>query len=301
MKLSSATLAALTVAIASVATTTRAGTVSVFDYNVVVTNNYTTTSHVQGDVFVKNMSYSNSPVFDGNVKVAGTLTANSSYINGASGKTFTTKSATSYSLNNASKAVDSTLSISALSSNLTSVSDAYAAMNKSSAASATFSNNGTDLSFTYSGAATSLAVFNVTLAQLTSVTDRIDFSLGNAASAVINVTGTGSGSLNANLTFSSIATSLIWNFVDASSFTLNRTLEGSVIGDSLSLTLQNSNVDGGVYVSNLYQYGEIHSKLFAGAKPTIPSGGVQAPAVPLPTAAMTATPLLAVLTLRRRR
>ena len=141
----------------------------------------------------------------------------------------------------------------------------------------------TSWKFVYGGSATDEAIFTVNASQFASARGDPSSSLGNATDAVINVLGTGSFTAAVNFTGNVNASSLLWNFESAATFNAQRTWEGTILGPSLTLTT-GGNVDGGVYVQNFTQGGEVHDKYFGGGVPETSSTPSSSPAVPLPPA-----------------
>lgn len=66
--------------------------------------------------------------------------------------------------------------------------------------------------------------------------------------------------------------SLLWNFYDATSLTINNQWGGSILATDAKFT-NNQNIEGGVYVNTLNQRGEIHLNQFSA---TLPQGGANA-------------------------
>lgn len=127
--------------------------------------------------------------------------------------------------------------------------------------------NGNKATFSAVADNTGLAVFNLTDAQAAQIFSlgEFDFLLNGATTIVIN-SGLQNINIGANFLGGSaqaIGSSVIWNFYDASSITLNSQFGGSILAVDAALT-NNQNIEGGVFVKNLNQYGEIHLQPFTG-------------------------------------
>lgn len=95
------------------------------------------------------------------------------------------------------------------------------------------------------------------------------FNLNGASSVVIN-TDVSNVSIAANFLANSavdLASSIIWNFWNATSITINSQFGGSILAPQATLT-NNQNIEGGVYVNTLYQNGEIHQNAYTGNLPS---------------------------------
>ncbi|WP_227470195.1 choice-of-anchor A family protein [Massilia sp. YMA4] len=104
------------------------------------------------------------------------------------------------------------------------------------------------------------------------------FSLGefefhlNGASSVIFNTDVTSASINANFLGGAaplIGGKAVWNFYNATSLTLGSQFGGAVLATGATLTNW-QNVEGGVFVKNLVQRGEIHLQPFTGTISAVP-------------------------------
>lgn len=117
---------------------------------------------------------------------------------------------------------------------------------------------GNKLTFTANAGSDGIAVFNVTGALLSSVSE-FAFSLGNAVSVVINVTGQFID-IAANFlggAAQQLASNTIWNFTEATSLDIERQFGGSILAVYANLTNGN-NIEGTVVAAALNQRGEIH-------------------------------------------
>lgn len=127
--------------------------------------------------------------------------------------------------------------------------------------------NGNKATFSAVADNTGLAVFDLTDVQAAQIFSlgEFDFLLNGATTVIINA-GLENISISANFLGGSaqtIGSSVIWNFYDATSITLNSQFGGSILAVDATLT-NNQNIEGGVFVKNLNQYGEIHLQPFTG-------------------------------------
>lgn len=125
------------------------------------------------------------------------------------------------------------------------------------------------------------------------------FDYGSATTVIFN-SDVSSATINANFLGGSaqtIGSKTLWNFYNATSLTLGTQFGGSVLATQATLTNHN-NVEGGVFVNKLNQYGEIHLQPFSGTLP----GPLPVSAVPEPEGwALMLAGGLAVLGVSRRR
>jgi choice-of-anchor A domain-containing protein len=125
--------------------------------------------------------------------------------------------------------------------------------------------NNSDLNqskFVYSGAATDLAVFDITGASLFN-SNGWDAILGSAKNIVINVSGTNINmshnvNLMGNLGNSSIYDNVLWNFYEATNITFNNRWAGSVLAVNAVIDIKNSDFDGSVAAKSYIGNGQIH-------------------------------------------
>ncbi|QGZ41383.1 putative secreted protein with PEP-CTERM sorting signal/choice-of-anchor A domain-containing protein [Pseudoduganella flava] len=122
------------------------------------------------------------------------------------------------------------------------------------------------------------AVFNakpnssgVAVFDLTAIDEQL-FKLGefqfnlNGATTVILNTDVKTASISANFLgggAQAIGSKTIWNFYDATNLTIGSQFGGAVLATDALLT-NYQNIEGGVYVHDLKQYGEIHLQAFTG-------------------------------------
>lgn len=136
------------------------------------------------------------------------------------------------------------------------------------------------------------------------------FDFGGASTVLIN-SDVSSATVNANfLTYpgtsgsigSQIGGKTIWNFYNAQSLTLNTQFSGAVLATEATLTNAN-NIEGGVYVNQIDQRGEIHLQAFSGNLNSLSSfSSTSVSAVPEPgTWGLMLAGLGAVVAVGRRR
>jgi choice-of-anchor A domain-containing protein len=133
---------------------------------------------------------------------------------------------------------------------------------------------GSSVSFNGAGKATFNAVANgngLAVFDLSSFDDLLfqssefSFNMNGASTAIFNSDNTNI-TIGANFLGSSAQTlgaSMIWNFFNASTVTINKQFGGSVLANKALLT-NNQNIEGGVFVKQLQQNGELHLQAFTG-------------------------------------
>lgn len=283
------------------------------DFNVVVTGTLNTRSHVDGRTFTNNLQVTNSPVFamhpsagtGDTLTIAGNVTGNSMHVNRGVVRTRLPLPA-GFQLNNATAVVDPSVSIADLASKISSASAYYRGLTGSESGFAAGSISvveGKRLVFTAgTAAAGKTAVFQLNASQLGLNNLEFSFNLGSATSAIINVIG--GSTLNPSPghflgSWQVLAPRLMWNFADATTLNLQSTWVGSILGPGLTVNSNNQNIEGGVYVMNFNQTGEVHSHPFGGPLPPDPSPGPNV--IPLPSALMGGLALLTLPMLARAR
>lgn len=125
--------------------------------------------------------------------------------------------------------------------------------------------NNSDLNqskFIYSGAATDLAVFNISGASLFN-SNGWDAIFGSAKNIVINVSGTQLNmshnvNLFGNLGNSAVYDNILWNFYEATEITFNNRWAGSVLATNAVIDIKNSDFDGSVAAKSYIGNGQIH-------------------------------------------
>jgi choice-of-anchor A domain-containing protein len=109
-----------------------------------------------------------------------------------------------------------------------------------------------------------VAVFTINASDFANFT-KVLFDLNGAGTAIVNVIGTpgtlDESFLNSNL--NAVATSVIWNFENATSFNLTNAWEGSVLAVDAAATTTNY-IQGSAVFKSLDAEGEIHLGTYAG-------------------------------------
>jgi len=134
------------------------------------------------------------------------------------------------------------------------------------------SNNKT---FKYTGAATDLAVFNISATDLANLNWGLD--LGNAANVLINVSGTSFTAGNAHVNgFQNKANNVLWNFADAITLNFGDSWYGSIL--ALNATINTgSNLNGAIAAKSYVGNGEIHDYHWSYTPPQPPIPPVKVP------------------------
>jgi len=130
---------------------------------------------------------------------------------------------------------------------------------------------------TFTGSVTSgLAVFDIS-SSLFSQINEIQFDLDPGAYALINVDGN-PAQIAANFLgdYSSLQSSLLWNFPDAASINFERQFRGSILAPGAAIRNQN-NLEGSVVVNSFVQRGEVHQPIFANNFPPVNAPGLDIP------------------------
>lgn len=134
-------------------------------------------------------------------------------------------------------------------------------------------------SFTYTGAATDLAVFDIAGADLFSANSNWSLDFGAALKVVLNVTGdvlSNPGSVNFNGGFSNFS-NILWNFTEATSLNLANGWKGSVLALNADVQIQND-IDGSLAAQSYTGRGQIHHYYWDYTPPEV---DVSEPAMPL--------------------
>jgi choice-of-anchor A domain-containing protein len=134
----------------------------------------------------------------------------------------------------------------------------YSGLATSSGTSITGDSN--NKTFAYTGAATDLAVFNISAFDLANINWTL--SLGNAINVLINVTDTGSsfnaGNAHVNNGFQNNANNVLWNFGGVSDLFFGDSWYGSIL--ALDVTIHTgSNLNGAIAAKSYVGNGEIHN------------------------------------------
>jgi choice-of-anchor A domain-containing protein len=143
------------------------------------------------------------------------------------------------------------------------------------------------------------AVFDVDAGVAAQIFDANSFAfdLGTATGAVINITGADTITDMTNFNDSSLAPSLLWNFVGTTNLDLDREFNGTILADDATVTNE-TQINGTLLAANANLDGELHSAPYTGS---LPDGGSSQP-VPEPAAgAVLGIGLLGLLAVRRGR
>jgi choice-of-anchor A domain-containing protein len=235
---------------------------SIFDYNVIVTGTFTAESHVQGRSFANNLTAINQPDFaqspsagtGDTLTVAGTISGSSTLERGI--YRYAQATAPSAVLNGGSSLVhDATVSIAPLASQMSSASSFYSAMSGTHVSPV-----GNNLNLTASGSGAT--VFNETAADLSGSNLNITLTAGAGQSIIVLVPDSGfnfGSSEHVSLGGSTTGTQILWVFANATTISMNDSQwQGSLLAPNASLTDNNQNINGGVYVQNFVQTAEVH-------------------------------------------
>ncbi|WEF30859.1 collagen-binding domain-containing protein [Pseudoduganella chitinolytica] len=252
--------------------------------------------HVNGGGAVVNGSLSNAMINSGSAVVKGGATGTNfngpAYVAGAAawnnynGGLVTTPTAAMQAADSAASSTDFRQVLTNLATSLNGLSDTGGKVTVS----------GNKAVFDAKAGADGVAVFDL------ETIDEGLFSLGefefhlNGASTVVFNTDVKTASIGANFLGGSaqvIGAKAVWNFYNATSLTLGSQFGGAVLATGATLTNW-QNIEGGVYVDNLVQRGEIHLQPFTGTLGTVSP-------VPEPATVTLLLGGLAVLVARRRR
>lgn len=122
---------------------------------------------------------------------------------------------------------------------------------------------------TFNSSGDNIAVFDVDADQLFSnLTQQIQLNLNGSSTAIINVGGTNANWTQGNIVGSwvsdAVQEKVLWNFYEAETLNFNQALHGSLLAPLASLTNQ-TELEGTVVVKSFIQNGEVHLPVFAGA------------------------------------
>ncbi|HEX4262570.1 MAG TPA: choice-of-anchor A family protein [Acetobacteraceae bacterium] len=147
--------------------------------------------------------------------------------------------------------------------------------------------------------ASGYAVFDVDAGVASQIFDAngFAFDLGTATSAIINVSGADTITDMTNFNDSSLAPSLLWNFIGTTTLDLDREFNGTILADDATVTNE-TQINGTLLAANANLDGELHSTPYAGG---LPDGGSSQP-VPEPAdGAVLGIGLLGLVAVRRGR
>ncbi|UAK24843.1 collagen-binding domain-containing protein [Sphingomonas nostoxanthinifaciens] len=144
----------------------------------------------------------------------------------------------------------------------------------------TVATNGSNITFDFSKVTSGYGAYTIDASTLFSYNGALDVILGTAGGStepvVINVTGSGQyvDSLNMNLA-DSVASEIIWNFVDATGLTINANFTGSILAPNATI-VNSSNITGSVVANVLNQNAEVHLATYSGTDALVPTSTVGA-------------------------
>lgn len=241
----------------------RASGASLLSYNVVVAGTLTTNSHIDGTTFVENLVTQNQPEFAQSAAAGGGNTLNVAGSVSGSGLTLgqgvfrhagSLPAGFTLNLNNGSSQVmDPSLSISCLSEQMQSASIYFSSLPARSAQT-----SGGNIGFTAS--ANGLTVYSVAACKLAEQNENISIAAAAGSSLLIVVTGCMFDfNSSEHINISGSGQQVMWYFPNASAINLgDSTWVGSILAPHATLTDNNQNISGGVYVENFDQTAEVH-------------------------------------------
>lgn len=149
----------------------------------------------------------------------------------------------------------------------------YSSLSSSGGTSITGDSN--NKTFKYTGAATDLAVFSISVWDLANINWNINF--GSAVNVLINVTGGNFNAGNAHVNgFQNKANNVLWNFTDATTLQFGDSWYGSIL--ALDATIYtNSNLNGAIAAKSYQGNGEIHDYHWSYNPPLPPKTEVNEP------------------------
>jgi choice-of-anchor A domain-containing protein len=236
---------------------------SIFDYNVIVTGTFTAESHVQGRTFANNLVAVNNPDFaqspsagtGDTLTVAGAISGSPSIIERGIYR-YAQASAPSAILNGGSSLVhDASVSIAELASQISAASSFYSAMSGTHVSPV-----GNNLNLTASGSGAT--VFNQNASDLMGANLNVTLTAGAGQSIIVIVPDSSfafGSSEHISLGGGTTGAQILWVFPNAATISLNDSQwEGSLLAPLVSLTDNNQNINGGVYVKDFVQTAEVH-------------------------------------------
>jgi len=251
-------------------------------YNVVVTNNYTDQSHVQGTTYVNNLDAINVPDFaqspaagtGDTLTVTGNITGSTITLERGVYR-YAQSAAPPANLNGGSTEVhDPTISITDLANQLSNAASFYA-----SQPTTTVTPTGSNLNLTASGA----TYFDEPASDLDQSNENVTLTATAGQFIIVVVPDTSfsfGSSEHITLGGSTSGDQIMWDFPNATTVSLDDSLwTGSLLAPSASLTDNNQDINGGVYVENFTQTAEVHlsdptlapgEPQFSGPTPSLP-------------------------------
>jgi choice-of-anchor A domain-containing protein len=302
-------IAAFTIAMSTLSAPAFAATLSASEllsqYNLITLQDLTFSSHTNGRVFVGGDLTSNNAVFydrnsgpasdfdevvvagnvtgnnlqvgnSGNVAVGGNVNLGVLELNG--GGTANVGGALVATANQGTKNQDVGNIADYIPQDVTSVLQGTSAALASETTNSTASLSAGKLLLSGAGAVGSQAVFSINLADFDLISE-VELILGGASSMIINVSGA-TATLADNFLGASrlAASSVIWNFYDATALNFTRTFEGTVLAPFANVTSANSNFEGTLVALNANLTGEVHAQYYTGTLPQPPVAAVPLPA-----------------------
>lgn len=253
-------------------------------YNVVVTNDYINQSHVQGTTYANNLDATNVPDFaqspaagaGDTLTVTGDITGSNITLERGVYR-YAQSTAPPANLNGGSTEVqDSTISITDLANQLSSAAAFYA-----SQPTTTVTPTGSNLNLTASGPGATY--FDEPASDLDQTNENVTLTAGSGQFIIILVPDTSfsfGSSEHISLGGSTSGDQVMWDFPNATTVSLDDSLwTGSLLAPSATLTDNNQDINGGVYVENFTQTAEVHLSdpnltpgelQFGGPTPSVP-------------------------------
>ncbi len=278
-------VSAIATSLAAVAFPTIASAFTLGDYNLVVFEDLTSNSEVEGSTFVggnllgssSNYCIKCSPggsfnPFDGvGLKVVGNIEGNPKQVNNGADLEYGGNLNSIVNMNGGgSKTQNSDLAneFNDLKNFLTGTSTQLSGLASNSSVVVPGTQPG---AVRFNGSGDEIAIFNINAADLFSnKTQQIELNLNGSGTAIINVSGTSAnwtqGNIVGGLTGDSIQQKVLWNFYEAETLTFNNALHGSLLAPLAHLTNQ-TEIEGTVVVKSFNQRGEVHLPTFTGELP----------------------------------
>ena len=120
----------------------------------------------------------------------------------------------------------------------------------------------------------STAIFNISAAALFSQkTQQIELNLNGSDTAIINVSGSAAkwqqGNMVGGLVSDAVQQKVLWNFYEAENLEFNNALHGSLLAPMAHL-INRTELEGNIVIKSLDQKGEVHLPVFTGIVPPLP-------------------------------